>query len=42
MVNYGYIKPEVKAFITQLVDCYETPSQVADAVLKEFSIEITH
>lgn len=35
------LKPEVKAFIIQSVACYETPSQVADAVLKEFGIKIT-
>lgn len=35
------LKPEVKAFIIQSVACYEAPSQVADAVLKEFGIKIT-
>lgn len=36
------IKPEVKAFIIQSVACYESPSQVADAVLKEFGIEVVY
>ena len=35
------LKPEVKAFIIQSVACYEAPSQVADAVLKEFGVKIT-
>lgn len=35
------LKPEVKAFIIQSVACYEAPSQVVDAVLKEFGIKIT-
>ncbi|HHQ6537932.1 TPA: DUF2280 domain-containing protein [Serratia fonticola] len=35
------LKPEVKTFIIQSVACYDTPSQVADAVLKEFGLKIT-
>lgn len=35
------LKSEVKAFIIQSVACYDTPAQVADAVLKEFGIKIT-
>jgi hypothetical protein len=35
------LKSEVKAFIIQSVACYDTPTQVADAVLKEFGIKIT-
>ncbi|ADU69441.1 DUF2280 domain-containing protein [Pantoea sp. At-9b] len=34
------LKPEVKAFIVQSVACFDTPSQVTEAVLKEFGIKI--
>ncbi|WP_313689775.1 DUF2280 domain-containing protein [Pantoea sp.] len=34
------LKPEVKAFIVQSVACFDSPSQVAEAVLKEFGIKI--
>ncbi|MDF7650762.1 DUF2280 domain-containing protein [Erwiniaceae bacterium L1_54_3] len=34
------LKPDVKAFIVQSVACFDSPSQVADAVLKEFGIKI--
>lgn len=32
---------EVKAFIVQALACFDTPSQVAEAVNKEFGIEIS-
>lgn len=32
------LKLEVKAFIIQSVACIDTPSQVVDAVPKEFSV----
>nr|WP_287860693.1 DUF2280 domain-containing protein [Klebsiella sp.] len=35
------LKGEVKAFIVQSLACYDTPSQVVDAVKKEFGITIT-
>lgn len=35
------LKPETKAFIVQSVACYDTPSQVVEAVLKEFGIQVT-
>jgi hypothetical protein len=35
------LKPEVKAFIVQSLACFDPPSQVVDAVLKEFGIKIT-
>lgn len=35
------LKPEVKAFIIQMLACYDTPSQVVDAVQKDFGITIT-
>lgn len=35
------LKGEVKAFIVQSLACYDTPSQVVDAVKKEFGISIT-
>lgn len=35
------LKPEIKAFIVQSVACFDTPSQVVESVLKEFSIQIT-
>jgi len=34
------LKPEVKAYIVQSVACFDTPSQVAESVLKEFSVKI--
>ncbi|HDW2027061.1 TPA: DUF2280 domain-containing protein [Enterobacter ludwigii] len=35
------LKPDVKAFIIQSLACYDTPSQVVEAVQKEFGIKIT-
>lgn len=35
------LKTEVKAFIIQAIACYDTPTQVAESVLKEFGIKIT-
>lgn len=35
------LKPEVKAFIVQSVACYDTPSQVAESVQKEYGVKIT-
>lgn len=35
------LKPEVKAYIIQMLACYDTPSQVVDAVQKDFGITIT-
>lgn len=35
------LKSEVKAFIIQSVACYDTPTLVVDAVLKEFGVIIT-
>ncbi|QAB30119.1 DUF2280 domain-containing protein [Pantoea ananatis] len=34
------LKPEIKAFIVQSVACFDTPSQVAESVLKEFCVKI--
>ena len=34
------LKGEVKAFIVQSLACFDTPSQVVDAVKKEFGITI--
>lgn len=34
------LKPEVKAYIVQSVACFDTPSQVAESVLKEFGVKI--
>jgi hypothetical protein len=34
------LKPEIKAFIVQSVACFDTPSQVAESVLKEFGVKI--
>ena len=34
------LKPDVKAFIIQSLACYDTPSQVVEAVQKEFGINI--
>ncbi|HHS9923185.1 TPA: DUF2280 domain-containing protein [Klebsiella quasipneumoniae subsp. similipneumoniae] len=35
------LKPEVKAYIIQMLACYDTPSQVVEAVKKDFGIAIT-
>lgn len=35
------LKDEVKHFIVQALACYDTPSQVAEAVKQEFGMEIT-
>jgi hypothetical protein len=35
------LRSEVKAFIVQALACFDTPSQVAEAVLKEFNIVVT-
>ncbi|EOC4952771.1 DUF2280 domain-containing protein [Klebsiella pneumoniae] len=35
------LKPEVKAYIIQMLACYDTPSQVVEAVQKNFGIAIT-
>lgn len=35
------LKPEVKAFIVQQLACFDTPSQIVEAVQNEFSIQIT-
>lgn len=35
------LKPDVKASIIQSLACYDTPSQVVEAVQKEFGIKIT-
>jgi len=35
------LKPDVKAFIIQSVACFDTPSQVVEAVQKEFGLKIT-
>ena len=35
------LKPEVKAAIVQMLPCYDTPSQVVEAVQKDFGITIT-
>lgn len=35
------LKPEVKAYIIQMIACYDTPSQVVEAVQKDFGIAIT-
>lgn len=35
------LKGEVKAFIVQSLACFDTPSQVVDAVKKEFGIAVT-
>lgn len=34
------LKPEVKAYIVQSVACFDTPTQVAESVLKEFGVKI--
>lgn len=35
------LKPEVKAYIIQMLACYDTPSQVVEAVQRDFGISIT-
>ena len=35
------LKAEVKAFIVQSLACFDTPSQVVEAVKKEFKLDIT-
>jgi len=35
------LKPEVKAFIVQSLACFDSPSTVVEAVLKEFGIKIS-
>lgn len=35
------LKPEVKAFIIQMLACYDTLSIVVDAVQKTFGIKVT-
>ncbi|UIW10332.1 protein of unknown function DUF2280 [Flyfo siphovirus Tbat2_3] len=35
------LKSEVKAFIVQGLACFDTPSQVVEAVKKEFDLDIT-
>lgn len=35
------LKPEVKAYIIQMLACYDTPSQVVESVQKDFGIAIT-
>ncbi|CAI9401646.1 MAG: DUF2280 domain-containing protein [Hafnia sp.] len=35
------LKSEVKAFIVQQLACFDTPSQIVEAVQNEFSIKIT-
>lgn len=35
------LKPDVKAFIVQALACFDTPSQVAESVQKEFSLKIS-
>lgn len=35
------LRSEVKAFIVQALACFDTPSQVAEQVKKEFGIEIS-
>lgn len=35
------LKSDVKAFIIQMLACFDTPSQVVEAVQKEFGIKIT-
>ncbi|HDT4073453.1 DUF2280 domain-containing protein [Klebsiella variicola] len=41
MVKHGCTKSEVKAYIIQMLACYDTPSQVVEAVQKDFGIAIT-
>jgi hypothetical protein len=35
------LSSEVKAFMVQALACFDMPSQVADAVKREFNIEVT-
>lgn len=35
------LNSEVKAFIVQALACFDTPSQVAEAVKREFNVEVT-
>lgn len=35
------LRSEVKAFIVQALACFDTPSQVVEAVKKEFGIEVS-
>lgn len=35
------LSSEVKAFIVQALACFDTPSQVAEAVKREFNIDVT-
>ncbi len=35
------LRSEVKAFIVQALACFDTPSQVAEAVKKEFGVEVS-
>jgi hypothetical protein len=33
------LKPDVKAFIVQMLACFDSPSQLVEAVQKEFGIK---
>ncbi|MEN1613625.1 DUF2280 domain-containing protein, partial [Pseudomonas aeruginosa] len=35
------LNSDVKAFIVQALACFDTPSQVAESVKKEFGIEVS-
>lgn len=35
------LSSEVKAFIVQALACFDTPSQVAEAVKREFNVDVT-
>lgn len=35
------LRSEVKAFIVQALACFDTPSQVAEAVKKEFGVDVS-
>lgn len=35
------LNPDVKAFIVQALACFDTPSQVVDAVQKEYGVSVT-
>lgn len=35
------LRSEVKAFIVQALACFDTPSQVVEAVKKEFSVDVS-
>jgi hypothetical protein len=41
MVDMASLKIEVKAFIIQQLACFDTPSQIVEAVQKEFGLQIT-